>query len=185
MADTNPPGMPVPSDDDLGPEMVVELAKYPPLNIQRFLALEPECFAGWNQWLHGMYELKLDPRLREIMILRIGARAHSEYELFQHRAVARTVGVTDAEIATILADEPVTTLSEEANLLCRVVDEMNSGGPMSDETFGEFAKRYPGRQAVQWLLVIAHWAAVVRLLNGLRVPLEGHTPLEGEASPLG
>lgn len=185
MGDTELTGFPVPGDDEIGPDMVAELGTLPPLNIQRFLALEPDCFAGWNQWLQGIYEFGLDPRLREIVILRIGVKAKSEYEVFQHKAVARAVGVTESELAVVLADEPVTTLWDEANLLCRVVDEMNSGGPMSDEAFGEFSARYSTDEAVRWLLVLAHWAAVTRLLNGLRVPLEGQSPLEGEASPLG
>ena len=176
---------PVPIDDEIGPAMVTELSRFPALNIQRYLALEPECFDGWNRWLHGIYEMGLDPKLRELVICRIGSRAHSEYELFQHTAVARTVGVTDQELTAVLAPGPVTSLSSEANLLCRVADEMNAGGPLADDTFAEFVAAYPTREAVQWMLVVAHWAAVVRMLNGLRVPLEARTPLGGEASPLG
>lgn len=62
---------PVPTDDEIGPAMVTELSRFPALNIQRYLALEPECFDGWNRWLHGIYEMGLDPKLRELVICRI------------------------------------------------------------------------------------------------------------------
>lgn len=44
---------------------------------------------------------EIDPRLREIVIIRLAHLMDSEYELFHHRSIARHVGVSDAEIAAL------------------------------------------------------------------------------------
>lgn len=43
----------------------------------------------------------IEPRLREVLILRVGALSHSEYELHHHRTLARQLGMDDAQIRAI------------------------------------------------------------------------------------
>lgn len=180
-----PASLHVPTDTELGREMVERLKAHPPLNIQRYLALAPESFDGWQALLGGIYAAGLDPRLRETVICRVGARASCDYELFQHQVLAGQNGVSPADLRAILHEDPVTTLDEDSRLLCRVVDELTPGGPMSDATYSEFVTRYDPHTAMRWLILIGHYACVVRVLNGARVPLEASSPLAGQASPLG
>lgn len=179
------PLIPIPTDAQLGPAMVAELAKLPALNIQRYLALVPGCFHGWNELLAGIYGSGLDPKLRETVICRVGARARCQYELHQHTVLARRNGVTDLELAAIMSEEPVSTLGDEANLLCRVADQMHDGGPLSDDTYEAFSSRFDVHEAMAWLILIGHYSCVVRVLNAARVPLEAEHLLAGESSPLG
>jgi len=176
-------GIPVPTDEQLGPEMVSELRKHPPLNIDRYLALVPECFQPWQDMVGGLYATELDPKLREIAICRVGSVAGATYELFQHTVLAKQRGVSEMELEAILSDEPVTTLGEDANLICRVVDELADGTPLSDATFAAFSARYDARSAMTWLILIGHYACVVRVLNGARVPIEQVSPVAGREGP--
>ena len=186
MSNTDQPAsLAVPTDAELGAEMVEKLKTHPPLNIQRYLALAPECFDGWQSLLGGIYASGLDPRLRETVICRVGARTACAYELFQHEVLAGQNGVSAADLQAILHEDPVTSLDAEAQLLCRVVDELTAGGPMSDATYAEFVTRYDSHTAMRWLVLIGHYACVVRVLNGARVPLESSSPLAGQGSPLG
>lgn len=180
-----PDKLEVPSDDELDPAMVARLAELPPLNIQRFLALVPTCFEGWQDLLHGIYSAGLDPTARETVICRVGARAGCDYELFQHTVLAGQNGITPEELDTILHAERVEGLGEERDLLCLVADEMHGGGPMTDETYERFVSSFDPHVAVAWLILIGHYACVVRVLNGARVPLEAASPMRGAASPLG
>jgi AhpD family alkylhydroperoxidase len=177
--------IPVPSDEELGPEMVAALARFPALNVHRYVALSPKCFSGWQELLAGIYATGLDPRLRETVICRIGSVASCEYELFQHTALARGVGVSEPELQAIQTERPVTSLSDEANLLCQVADELHGGGPLTDATYEAFLTHRDPHEAMAWLILIGHYAAVVRVLNGARVPMESEQRLAGEATPLG
>lgn len=85
----------------------------------------------------------------------------------------------------ILADEPVETLGDEAYLLCRVADELHSGGPLTDATCQEFTSRFDSHAAMSGLVLIGHYAFVVRVANGARIPLETRRLVAGEDSPLG
>lgn len=135
--------------------------------------------------IDGLYSAGLDPRLREPVICRAGARTSCAYELFQHEVLAGQNGVSAPDLQAILHEDPVTSLDEESNLLCRVVDELTPGGPMSDTTYEEFVARYDPHTAMRWLILIGHYSCVVRVLNGARVPLESSSPLTGQGSPLG
>ncbi len=179
------PEVHVPTDGELAPEMVARLAVLPPLNVHRFLALVPSCFEGWQDLLGGIYAAGLDPQLRETVICRVGARAGCEYELFQHRVLAEQNGITEAALDMILNSEEVQGLGEDADLLCRVADEMHGGGPLTDPTFQRFISRFDEHTAMAWLMLIGHYACVVRVLNGARVPLEDSPPLRGAGSPQG
>lgn len=92
-------GIPVPSDAEVGARMVAELAQCPALHIHRYVALVPSCFGGYAELLAGIYSMGLDPKLRETVFCRIGAKARCHYELYQHRVLAAANGVTEAEMA--------------------------------------------------------------------------------------
>lgn len=176
---------PVPSDQQLGPDMVAALAHVPNINIHRYLALAPHCYPGWNELLAGIYASGLDPKLRETAICRVGAVASCDYELFQHTSLAKGVGITDAELEAIMTERPVTSLSDEANLLCRVADEMHGGGPLTDATYEAFLADRDPHEAMAWLILLGHYACVVRVINAARIPTEREHRLAGEATPLG
>lgn len=175
----------VPSDEQLSPEMLRLLRELPPLRIQRYLALVPECFEGWQALLGGLYSDDLDPRLREIVICRVGTRAGCDYELFQHTTLAASSGVEEWELQEVLHAEAVRGLGDDADLLCQVADELHAGGPMTDDAYERFVGRFDVRTAMKWLILMGHYACVVRVLNGLRVQPEPTRELDGRSSPLG
>lgn len=51
-------------------------------------------------------ECDLDPRLRELAILRVAHLQGSDYELFHHRGLARAAGLSAAEEAAVLGGDP-------------------------------------------------------------------------------
>jgi 4-carboxymuconolactone decarboxylase len=53
---------------------------------------------------------------RQIVILVVGTRFRAAYEIYAHSAVARSVGVTEDQIATITAGKRPADLSEEAQV---------------------------------------------------------------------
>jgi 4-carboxymuconolactone decarboxylase len=68
-------------------------------NVYRMLANSPEALRriyALSSWLWR--ESSLEPRLQELVILRVAQLTRSEYEWSRHRSLARRVGVPDRQV---------------------------------------------------------------------------------------
>src|SRR5256886_16662338 len=95
-------------DPSSAPPRVREaLEALPPLNIFRTLAHAETAFRPAMR-LGGaiLGEGELDPRRRELAILRTAAVTGAEYEWIQHEAIARGVGASEEQIAAVKAGDP-------------------------------------------------------------------------------
>jgi AhpD family alkylhydroperoxidase len=171
--------IPLPTDAELTPETREILGSMPALNILRMLANAPANLKPFLDYgLSLLFRTELDPRKREIAILRVAHVTRSKYEWTQHATLARRVGVTDAEIAAIAVDGPVLGLDEEGQLLCRVAEEISRDVRLSDEALRAILDRYGRRQAVELILCCSHFNMVSRILESTRVELEPENLLE-------
>ena len=175
--------VPLPTDDELTPELRETLANLPPLNVFRMIAGAPSAARPFMQLgaavLNGA---GLDPRRREIVVLRVAHATDAAYEHAQHLQLARNVGVSEAEIAAIDSEEPVTSLDEEANLLCRVADEVSRDVRLSDEALEHAIERYGARNAAELILLASYYNMVSRFLESTRVEIESEGLLKGTTS---
>jgi AhpD family alkylhydroperoxidase len=130
-----------------------------------------------------LFQTELDPRHREIAILRVAHVTRSKYEWHQHAIIARRVGVTDEEMAAIAVKGRVTGLGGDGNLLCRVADEITRDVRLSDEALAGILSRYGTRQAVELILNCAHFNMVSRILESTRVEIESENVLETNPLP--
>jgi 4-carboxymuconolactone decarboxylase len=76
------------------------------LNVFRLLAGAPTVFDGWTRMVDAQldsttFSTTFSARLRELVILRVAHLQRCRYALAQHTDVARSVGLTDDEIATV------------------------------------------------------------------------------------
>ena len=173
------PFIPLPDDADLSPETRELLAAAPPLNVFRMFANAPASFKGLGEFARSiLFESEFDPRKREIAVLRTARATHSNYEWVQHVTVAKMTGVTDKEIEIIRVEEPVTSLDEEGNLLCRVADEISLAVRLSDEALSMILERYGVRQATELILCVSYFNMISRFLESTRVALEEENVLE-------
>ncbi|MEA2625147.1 MAG: hypothetical protein QOD06_1192 [Candidatus Binatota bacterium] len=171
--------VPLPTDDELPPDIRGRLAELPPLNVIRMMANAPSSFFPFLDFaLSIVFAGELDRRKREIAILRVGHVTRSRYEWTQHVTVAKSVGVTDREIAEIAVDGPVTGLDEEGNLLCRVADEISRDVRLSDDALAAILDRYGRRQATELVLCVSYFNMLSRFLESTRVELETENVLE-------
>jgi AhpD family alkylhydroperoxidase len=115
----------------------------------------------------------LDARRREIAILRVAHATGASYEWAQHERLAREAGVSDQEIEAVASEEPVSSLDEEANFICRVADEVSRNVRLSDEALELMIARYGPREAAEVILLVSFYNMVSRFLESTRVELEG------------
>ncbi len=170
--------IPLPDQAQLTPEIAATLAKLPPLNVFRMMANAPASFEPIiNFAMSILLRSEFDKRKREIAVLRVAHVTRSNYEWTQHVVVAKSVGVSDEEIAAIGVDGAVTGLDAEGNLLCRVADEISRDVRLSDEALAAIMDRYGVRQATELILCCSYFNMLSRFLESTRVELESQPPL--------
>lgn len=174
--------IPLPTDEELEPEHRAMLAKVPPLNVFRMVAGTRRGLRPFLQLGGAVLSTSMDARRREIAVLRVAHATGAGYEWAQHKPLARRAGVTDEEIGAIATEEPVSSLDEEANLICRVADEVSRDVRLSDEALEQIIVRYGPREAAEVILLVSYYNMVSRFLESTRVELERGPPADWQPS---
>jgi AhpD family alkylhydroperoxidase len=175
-----PPKIPLPTDEELEPEQRELLASLPRLNVFRMVAGAPRALRPFLGLGGAVLSTALDAQRREIAVLRVAHATGAPYEWAQHEQLARNVGVSEEEIEAIGSEEPVRSLDEERNLICRVADEVTRDVRLSDEALEQIVDRYGPREAAELILLVSYYNMVSRLLESTRVEIEDEPLLEGQ-----
>jgi AhpD family alkylhydroperoxidase len=175
-----PPKIPLPSDDELEPKHREMLAGLPPLNVFRMVAGAPRAVRPFMALGAAVLSSALDARRREIAVLRVAQATNARYEWAQHEQLARNSGVTVAEIRAIGTEQPVSSLDDEGNLICRVADEVSRDVRLSDDALEQTIERYGPREATELILLVSYYNMVSRFLESTRVELEDEPLLAGQ-----
>ncbi|HEY1827892.1 MAG TPA: carboxymuconolactone decarboxylase family protein [Acidimicrobiales bacterium] len=120
-------------------------------------------------------EASLEPRLRELLILRVAWRTKSGYEWGQHARMGRDEGLSDAQVDAVAvgAAAPIWTAEERA--LLEATDEIIDASGVSDGTWDQLASFFDEAQLLELLFVIGGYLCLAGVLNsiGLRGEMPG------------
>jgi 4-carboxymuconolactone decarboxylase len=123
----------------------------------------------------------LDPRLRELMILRVAWRTRSNYEWVQHVRLAQRYTVTLDEIDAIAEGAAAGGWTPlEANLLA-ATDQLVDGYRIDDETWARLAEQLDERQLVELVFVVGTYTCLAMVFNSLGLELD--PDLDSVAAP--
>jgi 4-carboxymuconolactone decarboxylase len=143
------------------------------LNVSRMTANSNAVFKYFNQLGGALIgKAKLDPKLREIAILRTAKVSHSVYEWTQHVPMAKHVGVTDAQIAAMDNWQGAKCFNELERMVLRFTDEVAANVKASHEALEALKKHLGATEIVELILSIGFWGMVARLLETTEVDLE-------------
>jgi 4-carboxymuconolactone decarboxylase len=148
----------------------------PKLNIFRTLQRNQTLYKSFLRL--GGYLLTgggLPERAREIVILRTGWRAGSEYEFGQHTVIGRRAGLSDAEIER-LADGDSGGWDEGDAALVRLADELCDDDMVSEQTWAALGRRWNDEELLELLVLAGFYRLVSGMLNSVGVALEPATP---------
>lgn len=143
------------------------------LNITRTLLQHPQAEAAFRPWARYIsIESTLDPRQREIPILRIGYLCRSGYEWGQHVRFALAAGLSAEEIERVKAGAQAPGWSGADAVLIKATDELFADQFVSDATWAELSRWFEPRQCVDVVLAVAQYQGVSMILNTLGVQLD-------------
>jgi alkylhydroperoxidase family enzyme len=115
---------------------------------------------------------KLPKRDTELVILRVAHLRGSEYELQQHRRLARSRGLDAATQDSIFAGPDSAGLTDRQCALLRAVDEFVVDREVSDETFAVLSMHLSARQIIEFCALAGHYDTIAAILATLRVPMD-------------
>lgn len=145
----------------------------PVFNIFKTLAHHPRlatAFAAWGGQV--LFRSTLDPRTREMAILRVGWRCRATYEWHHHLAIGRDhAGMTEADFARVKAG-PVPGSEAADDVLLRAVDELVDDHCLAEATWQQLAGRFSAEQLVDLVFVVGQYVMVSMALNSFGVQLE-------------
>ncbi len=140
------------------------------LNIFATLAHHPKLMKRWMVFgNHVLAKSALAPRDRELLILRTGWNCRAPYEWGQHVAIARAIGITDAEIERIAAGPDAPGWSPFEASLLRAADELHADQCLGDATFHALSECYTEPQLLDLVFTVGQYHVVSMALNSLRV----------------
>jgi len=148
-----------------------------PLNIFATLAHHPALMRRWMVFAtHVLSKSTLTPRDRELVILRIGARCHSQYEFSQHAIIARRSDITDEEIEASKQPIDAHPWSEKDAALVRAADELHDDARVSDETWATLNEHLSTEQVLDVVFAVGQYNLVSMVLNSTGVQLDQGIP---------
>src|SRR6188508_3251506 len=146
-----------------------------PINLTRLLVNSPgmaKAFHGIGGYIRN--KSTLDPRLRELAILQVGWLEKSEYEFTHHVKIGKEFGVTDQDIAGLIAETEGKSSGLEplAKAILKGAREMVRELAMSDATFTEIKQHLSDEHMTDLVITIAFYCAVVRVLATMQIDNE-------------
>lgn len=144
-----------------------------PLNLLRMLAHSPPILAGFVKLGGALLQSDaLEPRLRELAIVRVGLLARARYEVEKHTAIARSVGVTDEQLAALEPGADRSSLDETALAVVDLTDEVAIDVRASDASLARVRRLLDDRAVVELVVTIGYYGLVCRVLETLGVDVE-------------
>ncbi len=165
--------IPYPAPEDLTPHVAEIVAKLPPLNIFRMLGHAGDMGVGFVKL--GNYllaESALDPVLREIAIIRVGVLCKAGYEVQQHEAIGRKLGMSEALLAAIHAGPEAPAFDDLQRRVMAFTDDVVANVRASDATFGALSGTFTHREMQELVVTIGYYMMVSRFLETFDVDLE-------------
>ena len=147
------------------------------LNIFRTLVVHPDLTRRWLVFgNHVLGKSTLSPRLRELVILRVGWLCGSDYEWGQHVLIARDEGVNDEEITRIEEGPDADGWSPDDRAALHAVDELHRDQEIGDETWTSLREAFDEQQCLDIIFTVGQYVLVCMALNSCGVQRDAGVP---------
>ena len=115
----------------------------------------------------------LSKRVREVVILSVGAAWKSDYELYAHMAVGRSVGLSEEAVRMLAGGGLPAALSAPEQIAQRYTTPLCPAHPVSAELYHAAEQAFGKQGLVDMAILMGTYHLVCTLLNGFEVPVHG------------
>lgn len=115
---------------------------------------------------------KLSRQDAELVILRVGHLRDCEYELQQHRRLARSRGVDAETQARIFEGPDAEGLTDRQRVLITATDEFVVTRSISAETWAALSAILTKQQLIEICMLAAQYDGLAAMMTTLRIPLD-------------
>lgn len=157
------------ADEASVPDYMAELA------IFQVLLNHPRLASGLNDLLARMlWQGRLDSRLRELAIMRIGWLTACEYEWAQHWRVAQGLGVSTDDLLGVRDWRSYQGFGPTEQAVLAATDDVVRDGVVGADSWAACRQAFGPDHAilVELVTAIGAWRMVSSILQSLQVPLE-------------
>ena len=159
--------------ETMSPEIRALLSTRPRYRIYGVLANAPTALPGFIQLAGALLtQSELDPKLREMVILRVGALCNSAYEMHQHIRLARHVGVSEERICKAMDTGTAGEGDSLEDKLLAFTDSVVRSVKAPQDQFDAVRAELSPRGVTELLMIIGTYMMVSRVLENLEVEIE-------------
>ena len=144
------------------------------LNVFRTIVRSPElakAFLTYGRYILDK-ERSMEPRIRELVILRTGFNCRSGYEWTQHVPIGERAGLTESDIEAIKAGPDHPRWSRTDALVLRAADELHRDQFISEPTWAALSDLFDPKALMDLVMTVGQYTQVSMFLNTMGVPLD-------------
>jgi 4-carboxymuconolactone decarboxylase len=119
-----------------------------------------------------LYTGSLEPRYRELAILRVAWLRQAEYEWTQHVLISRGLGITDDEIRQLTNKPDLSYWDPTEAAVIQAVDELIASACISDETWSRLQPRLGVKKLIELIHVIGNYELIAMFMKSTGLELE-------------
>jgi 4-carboxymuconolactone decarboxylase len=118
----------------------------------------------------------LSDRVRQVVILTVGAAWAADYETYAHSAVARRSGIPEDAVRRLVEGGLPDALGDDEKVAHRFTRQLSTSHRVDDFTFVEARKMFGERGITDIVLLAGTYYTVCGLLNAFNVPAPVENP---------
>ncbi len=118
----------------------------------------------------------LSERVRQVVILAVGAAWAADYEVYAHSAVARQCGIPDDVVRRLATGTLPDTLRDDEKVAYRFTQQLSTSHRVDDATFIEARNAFGDRGIGEMVILAGTYYTVCGLLNAFDVPAPTDNP---------
>lgn len=161
-------GLPFP-DLDAGQQATYELF---PINLTRMMLHTQGLTVPYWRYALGFRDAAISSRLREQVIVRVGAVADCEYQLVQHKSEALRTG-TNPDLLAALIDPLCVDFGDPAlDALVGYVDSLVNNVGAGQRELDALREQFPDNEVAEITLLAGTYVLCAAFLKSLQVPLD-------------
>lgn len=145
------------------------------LNLYRLLGWSPNLLNSWSSFAWSVrYELGVDRKLCELVIVRIAILTKATYEYEHHLRIAQREGVTPDQIAALTDWQASDLFDNRECAALHLADDLALGFGASETTMARLQQVFSNSECVELLVTGSFYCGVARIINSAGVAVEAH-----------